>query len=70
MIKKWKALRKYLRGKKTYLLAVETIVEIAVAFLIGDQSILNFVQSKEWNTLKAALALIFVRNGVKTGTLA
>ena len=67
MIKKWKAFRKWLRGKKAYLLAIETVIEIVAAFLSGDQTVINFVQSKEWNTLKAALAFIFVRNGIANG---
>ncbi len=72
MVKKWKALRKYLKGKKAYLLAVGMIVEIAVAFFTGDVSIADFLQSPEYLQLKAALALIFVRASVSKakGTLA
>lgn len=71
MIKKWKALRKWLKGKKAYLLAFGIIVEVIISFLTGDVSIGAFLQSPEWIELKAALALIFVRAGVsKRGTLA
>ena len=62
---KIKAFRKWLQGKKTYILAFETIVEIVSTFFIGDQSIIDFMRSPEWNGLKAALAVIFVKNGIE-----
>ncbi len=64
MIKKYKALRKYLKGKKAYLLAAGMIIEISIAFFTGDMSIADFLQSPDYTQLKAALALIFVRAGV------
>ncbi len=71
MFKKWKALRKFLRGKKAYLLAIGMVVEIVVAFFTGDVSIASFLQSPEYMQLKAALAIIFVRAGVsRRGRLA
>ena len=64
IIKLFKKLREWFKNKKTYLFAIGMSFEIIVSFMIGDQSLAQFLQSPEYTELKIYLGMIFIRLGI------